>query len=76
MVPPQGFALTQLMHPRAGVLGSEPWLIVTKTDEAAERLFEDLRFYHGLQGVPVTSLALFPSVGNPPLRIDRPLTLA
>jgi transcription-repair coupling factor (superfamily II helicase) len=48
------------MHPRAGTLGSEPWLIVTKTDEAAERLFEDLRFYHGLQGVPVTALALFP----------------
>jgi transcription-repair coupling factor (superfamily II helicase) len=55
-----GFALTQLMHPQSGAVGSQPWLIVTNTDEAAERLFDDLRFYHGLLGLPQTSLALFP----------------
>jgi transcription-repair coupling factor (superfamily II helicase) len=55
-----GFALTQLMHPQSGAVGSQPWLIVAKTDEAAERLFDDLRFYHGLRGLPQTSLALFP----------------
>lgn len=55
-----GFALTQLLHPQSGTLGSRPWLIVTKSDEAAERLFDDLRFYHSLIGLPATSLALFP----------------
>ncbi len=48
------------MHPQSGADGSRPWLIITKTDEAAERLFDDLRFYHGLLGRPPTSLALFP----------------
>ena len=55
-----GFALTQLMHPRSGAHGSQPWLIVAKSDEAAARLFDDLRFYHELSGLPDTSLALFP----------------
>ncbi len=55
-----GFALTQLLHPQSGALGSRPWLIVTKSDEAAERLFDDLRFFHSLIGLPATSLALFP----------------
>ena len=55
-----GFALTQLLHSQSGALGSRPWLIVTKSDEAAERLFDDLRFFHSLIGLPATSLALFP----------------
>ena len=55
-----GFALTQLMHPQSGALGSQPWLIVAKSDEAAARLFDDLRFYHEVSGLPDTSLALFP----------------
>ena len=55
-----GFALTQLLHPQTGTLSSRPWLIVTKSDEAAEGLFDDLRFFHGLMGIPTTSLALFP----------------
>ena len=55
-----GFALTQLLHPHTGALGARPWLIVTRSDEAAERLFDDLRFFHGLMGLPVASLALFP----------------
>lgn len=54
------FGLTQLVHPQTGRLGSRPWLIVTKSDEAAERLFDDLRFFHALLGLPTTSLALFP----------------
>ena len=52
--------MTQLVHPQAGALGSRPWLIVTKSDEAAERLFDDLRFFHDLMGLPTSSLALFP----------------
>lgn len=55
-----GFALTQLVHPQSGGLASQPWLIVTKSDEAAERLFDDLMFFHRLMGLPTTSLALFP----------------
>jgi transcription-repair coupling factor (superfamily II helicase) len=55
-----GFALTQLLHPQSGTLGSRPWLIMAKSDEAAERLFDDLRFFHNLMGLPATSLALFP----------------
>ena len=55
-----GFAVTQLMHPQSGAHGSQPWLIVAKSDEAAARLFDDLRFYHDLSGLPDTALALFP----------------
>jgi transcription-repair coupling factor (superfamily II helicase) len=36
------------------------WLIVAATDEAAERLHDDLRFYQALLGGPAEALALFP----------------
>jgi transcription-repair coupling factor (superfamily II helicase) len=52
--------MTQLLHPQSGRVGSRPWLIVTQSDEAAERLFDDLIFFHGLMGFPTTSLSLFP----------------
>jgi len=55
-----GFALTTLLHPQSGNLSSRPWLIVAKSDEAAERLYDDLQFFHRLIGPPLTSLALFP----------------
>jgi transcription-repair coupling factor (superfamily II helicase) len=55
-----GFALTSLLHAGGGPVSDRPWLIVTKSDDAAERLFEDLLFFHGLAGVPTTALALFP----------------
>ncbi|WP_455377157.1 transcription-repair coupling factor [Petrachloros mirabilis] len=55
-----GFALTQLLQSPSGSLNSRPWLIVTKSDETAERLYDDIRFFHGLLGFPVNSLALFP----------------
>jgi len=54
------FALTQLLSPHSGSIGSQPWLIVTRSDEAAERLFDDLMFFHSLMGLPSASLALFP----------------
>src|SRR6185295_90000 len=34
-----GFALTTLLHPQLGKLGNRSWLIVTRSDETAERLF-------------------------------------
>ena len=67
-----GFALAQLMHPRSGQLGSRPWLIVAKSDEAASRLFDDLRFYHDLSGLPETSLALFPRWETLPYEATAP----
>ena len=67
-----GFALTQLMHPQSGQLGSRPWLIVATNDEAAARLFEDLRFYHELSGLPETSLALFPRWETLPYEATAP----
>ena len=67
-----GFALTQLMHPRSGQLGSRPWLIVANSDEAASRLFDDLRFYHDLSGLPETSLALFPRWETLPYEATAP----
>jgi len=54
------FALTGLFQSNSGVLAKRPWLIVTKSDETAERLFDDLRFFHQLVGRPTTSLTLFP----------------
>jgi transcription-repair coupling factor (superfamily II helicase) len=67
-----GFALTQLMHPPSGPGGAHPWLIVTKNDEAAARLFDDLRFYHDLSGLPETSLALFPRWETLPYEATAP----
>ncbi|MGH7167817.1 MAG: hypothetical protein ACREII_04725, partial [Nitrospiraceae bacterium] len=51
-----GFSLTLL----ARELAESSWLIVTATDEAAERLYEDLRFFHGMLGLSPETLALFP----------------
>jgi transcription-repair coupling factor (superfamily II helicase) len=55
-----GFALTGLLQDKTGGLDKRPWLIIAKSDEAAERLFDDLRFFHQLIGLPATSLAFFP----------------
>ena len=55
-----GLALTTLLHPQLGTLGNRSWLIVTGSDEAAERLFDDLHFFHDLIGLPTAPLALFP----------------
>ena len=55
-----GLALTTLLHPQSGTLGNRSWLIVTGSDEAAERLFDDLHFFHDLIGLPTAPLALFP----------------
>ena len=40
-----GLALTTLLHPQLGKLGNRSWLIVTRSDETAERLFDDLHFF-------------------------------
>jgi transcription-repair coupling factor (superfamily II helicase) len=55
-----GLALTTLLHPQSGTLGNRSWLIVTGSDEAAERIFDDLHFFHDLIGLSTAPLALFP----------------
>ncbi len=39
---------------------SRPWVVMTPSDKSAERIFNDLRFFHELMGLPVGSLAWFP----------------
>ncbi len=55
-----GLALTTLLQPQSGKLGNRSWLIITGSDETAERLFDDLHFFHDLVGLSTASLALFP----------------
>ncbi|MCS6897883.1 MAG: hypothetical protein NZM29_07915, partial [Nitrospira sp.] len=54
------FALTLLIQAQTcAPEGSCPWLVVTADEESAERLFNDLRFFHGLLGMPLDNLAWF-----------------
>jgi transcription-repair coupling factor (superfamily II helicase) len=39
---------------------SRPWVVLTATEEAAERIFNDLRFFHNFMEEPVDRLAWFP----------------
>ena len=64
MIAPQAaaaaLALTLLTRDSArGGIG-QSWLIITATDESADRLHNDLRFFHALLGLPDEHLTLFP----------------
>jgi len=48
-------ALTLLAHTQ-----DRSWLIVSASDEDAERLYDDLTFFHQLRGLSLEPLALFP----------------
>jgi transcription-repair coupling factor (superfamily II helicase) len=39
---------------------SGPWVVITPDDVSAERIYNDLQFFHGLMGFPLDTLALFP----------------
>lgn len=39
---------------------SGPWVVITPDDVSAERIYNDLQFFHGLMGFPLGTLALFP----------------
>ena len=54
------FALTSLLRIDSGPLAPRPWLIIAKSDEDAERVFDDLHFFHRLIGLPTAALTLFP----------------
>ncbi|MGQ0812439.1 MAG: transcription-repair coupling factor [Nitrospiraceae bacterium] len=69
------FALTLLTQggtePRAP-RNERSWLIVTSTDDAAERLYQDLRFFHGLLGLSQEAIALFPEWETLPYEFTAP----
>ncbi|HEY6973065.1 MAG TPA: DEAD/DEAH box helicase, partial [Nitrospiraceae bacterium] len=67
-----GFALSALTHPQTSVLGTRPWLIVSRSDEAAERLHDDLCFFATLSGLSVDSLAFFPKWETLPYEATEP----
>jgi transcription-repair coupling factor (superfamily II helicase) len=54
------------------VLGAKPWLIVSRSDEAAERLYDDLCFFSTLAGLPPDSLAFFPKWETLPYEATEP----
>jgi transcription-repair coupling factor (superfamily II helicase) len=60
------FALTVLAR------GSGSWLVVTPTEDAAERLIDDLRFFHAMLGLPADWLALFPEWETLPYEATPP----
>jgi transcription-repair coupling factor (superfamily II helicase) len=52
--------------------GARPWVVLTATDESAERIFNDLRFFHDLMGLPAERLALFPEWETLPYEATAP----
>ncbi|WP_447600600.1 transcription-repair coupling factor [Nitrospira sp. Nam80] len=66
-------ALTLLAHSRpAGALENRSWLILTGTNESAERLYDDLRFFHQLFGIPAHQLVFFPKWETLPYESTAP----
>ncbi len=57
---------------RSGSVHSEPWVVVTVSDESAERLFNDLCFFHELTGRSVDGLAWFPEWETLPYEATAP----
>ena len=49
-----------------------PWVVITASDEAAERTFNDLHFFHTLMGQPVNGLAWFPEWETLPYEATAP----
>lgn len=49
-----------------------PWVVVTSNDDSAERLFNDLSFFHELMGRPVQDLAWFPEWETLPYEATAP----
>jgi transcription-repair coupling factor (superfamily II helicase) len=64
------FALTLLS--RGQMPDARSWLIVTDSDEAAERLFDDLQFFTAMLGLPAEPLAFFPEWETLPYEATPP----
>jgi transcription-repair coupling factor (superfamily II helicase) len=68
------FALTMLtgsLAPKTQEQGAS-WLIIAGSDEEAERVYDDLRFFYGMLGLPLDSLALFPEWETLPYEATPP----
>ncbi len=68
------FALTALAHPPAGSVQVpvQSWLIVTETEEAAERMATDLQFFHQFVGAPAHVVSHFPKWETLPYEATAP----
>ncbi|MGA6827403.1 transcription-repair coupling factor [Nitrospira sp. NS4] len=67
------FVLTFLANaPAMAARRATPWLIVTADNDAAERLFADLRFCHQLIGAPADRVTLFPQWETLPYEATAP----
>jgi len=51
---------------------NKSWLIVTASDESAERLYDDLRFFHAMLDLSEDALALFPEWETLPYEATPP----
>ena len=51
---------------------SRGWIVVTATDESAERLYSDLRFFHELLGLPADAVCWFPEWETLPYEATAP----
>lgn len=51
---------------------ARPWVVVTSNDDSAERMFNDLCFFHELMGRPVEDLAWFPEWETLPYEATAP----
>jgi len=51
---------------------TSPWVVITASDESAERIFNDLHFFHALMGQPVDGLAWFPEWETLPYAATAP----
>ena len=49
-----------------------PWVVLTASDESAERIFNDLHFFHTLMGQSVEGLAWFPEWETLPYEATAP----
>lgn len=65
--------LTWLAQQRSGDRANAPlWLVLTATDESAERLYNDLRFFQALVGLPPEAVSWFPEWETLPYEATAP----
>ena len=65
---PLSLSVQPSCHPeqREGSAGSQPWLVLTPTQEEAETLFQNMQFFFTCFNLPVESLTVYPD------RVDSP----
>ena len=51
---------------------ARPWIVLTPTEESAERTYNDLRFFHDLMGLSSDAIAWFPEWETLPYEMTAP----